>query len=895
MSIEHEEPSITQFAPPVATDALYDHVDEMVPLDVGADGLVGEETASRLMVPAPRRATLRPMPAMQVLADNGSNLYQTARRTIDPWAQCFHNSRLLGVRIPRPRLYQGLLDSTARWINYSAAPGMGRSTLLQQIADELEEAGAPYMALWDARQARTLLSEIRHALHDGSAIKEMTERAAAHPSGRFTLLVDDYDLLVTREYLDIARQLFAAVPGFRVITTTLNPLDRSALAKESFTFEFREIPAAQLYFNLEETQEFLDNAAAALQRPALAAECVQAIFEVTGGIPLGVALGAEHNAIEQTEIVSVFARMMLEIRNYTESYYPQEILNSGYSMLLSVFALMPRFKSRQIAQLFPELPAGQLQQLLAMPELRSNGGHRSGEYIWAERFWQLTREWQVPAAEKRQRLASRLLQIGEAGAAFEQWLFAGDFRRCEKVLAERFFTVFEELTPEAEQLVLLLTREELRGCPFLRVFCILLDAQASHEELNTASDNLAWLAQKLGTASALLCKALRAAVLLRQGQWQGAAAQAEAILAACPSRAEFARIESDSERLSYAEASLLATLVLFGCGTYPQGDAQIPSCGGCNYLSARRGLAQMLLDIARQPFRRSMDVVTRNSVAGYRSLVFSPADCVQDIEAFAGGDRYLNEVIDAVRARQDPPAEGGVGNDEPLVLPVRAAGEGVHVPASYASLVACYRLLRKGDLPGAVQLVAKDQLAAPGSELARAMVHLAKGEPAKALEQLETIQARWGGRAGALALVLRACALMRRGQIEPARLTLFQSEYFAESTVAEGLSLVPDEEQRALVGLHDQLAIAFSVAQAVGVFGMVTAGVEASPMRALTKKEQLVLDGLRRGLNTREIADESYLSVNTVRTHVRAISKKLGASGQADILRRAWELKLIDE
>jgi DNA-binding CsgD family transcriptional regulator len=35
--------------------------------------------------------------------------------------------------------------------------------------------------------------------------------------------------------------------------------------------------------------------------------------------------------------------------------------------------------------------------------------------------------------------------------------------------------------------------------------------------------------------------------------------------------------------------------------------------------------------------------------------------------------------------------------------------------------------------------------------------------------------------------------------------------------------------------------------------------------------------------------------VNTVRAHVRAIAKKLNASGQADILRRAWQLRLFEE
>jgi len=61
----------------------------------------------------------------------------------------------------------------------------------------------------------------------------------------------------------------------------------------------------------------------------------------------------------------------------------------------------------------------------------------------------------------------------------------------------------------------------------------------------------------------------------------------------------------------------------------------------------------------------------------------------------------------------------------------------------------------------------------------------------------------------------------------------------------------------------------------------------------LTPKEQEVLVHLAALLTTGEIADRMTISVNTVRTHVRTILRKLGASRRNEAIRRAWELGLL--
>jgi LuxR family maltose regulon positive regulatory protein len=46
-------------------------------------------------------------------------------------------------------------------------------------------------------------------------------------------------------------------------------------------------------------------------------------------------------------------------------------------------------------------------------------------------------------------------------------------------------------------------------------------------------------------------------------------------------------------------------------------------------------------------------------------------------------------------------------------------------------------------------------------------------------------------------------------------------------------------------------------------------------------------------LGTEEIADAMYLSVNTVKTHVRSILRKLAVSRRNEAVRRARELGIV--
>jgi LuxR family maltose regulon positive regulatory protein len=70
---------------------------------------------------------------------------------------------------------------------------------------------------------------------------------------------------------------------------------------------------------------------------------------------------------------------------------------------------------------------------------------------------------------------------------------------------------------------------------------------------------------------------------------------------------------------------------------------------------------------------------------------------------------------------------------------------------------------------------------------------------------------------------------------------------------------------------------------------------QPQPTAALTPRELVVLRLLTTGLSSREIASELYVSVNTVRTQIRAIHRKLEATSREEAILRAREVGLLPD
>jgi LuxR family maltose regulon positive regulatory protein len=69
---------------------------------------------------------------------------------------------------------------------------------------------------------------------------------------------------------------------------------------------------------------------------------------------------------------------------------------------------------------------------------------------------------------------------------------------------------------------------------------------------------------------------------------------------------------------------------------------------------------------------------------------------------------------------------------------------------------------------------------------------------------------------------------------------------------------------------------------------------QRQPVEAPSPAELAVLRGLAAGLSRREIGDQLYISLNTVKTHARELYRKLGANSQAEAVARAEALGLLE-
>lgn len=60
----------------------------------------------------------------------------------------------------------------------------------------------------------------------------------------------------------------------------------------------------------------------------------------------------------------------------------------------------------------------------------------------------------------------------------------------------------------------------------------------------------------------------------------------------------------------------------------------------------------------------------------------------------------------------------------------------------------------------------------------------------------------------------------------------------------------------------------------------------------LTIKEQKLLEGLTQGMTNQQLADNAFLSVNTIKTHLKSIYKKLGVTNRAQAAAKARTLNV---
>jgi len=192
--------------------------------------------------------------------------------------------------------------------------------------------------------------------------------------------------------------------------------------------------------------------------------------------------------------------------------------------------------------------------------------------------------------------------------------------------------------------------------------------------------------------------------------------------------------------------------------------------------------------------------------------------------------------------------------------------------------------------------------------LETARAHLAGGDGDRSADEVAALLRRGDVPLGVRveALLLRAEAALARGDRKVAE----QSADRALRTATEQRLLRPVSEappqlrgllQAAgpdLVGSRRRTGSGRGRRPGVGHRGASPPLPAATPgppvvVEPLTAREQEVLGYLSALLSTEEIAELMFVSVNTVKSHVRGILRKLGAPRRNEAIRRARELQLV--
>ncbi len=198
-------------------------------------------------------------------------------------------------------------------------------------------------------------------------------------------------------------------------------------------------------------------------------------------------------------------------------------------------------------------------------------------------------------------------------------------------------------------------------------------------------------------------------------------------------------------------------------------------------------------------------------------------------------------------------------------------------------------LIHQGDLDEADHLAREYDL-----PMCQARVLLVQGDPSAALALLTPLRQQMESRNWAderiRVLVLETLAFRAYGEKEQALLlladvlALTEPQGFIRTFVDEGLPMVrlldealaqdisPDYVQRLLAAFptHESIQVARRKAKPTGT----------DPADALSERELEVLQLVAEGLTNQEIAARLYLSLHTVKVHVRNIIAKLGASNR---------------
>ncbi len=306
---------------------------------------------------------------------------------------------------------------------------------------------------------------------------------------------------------------------------------------------------------------------------------------------------------------------------------------------------------------------------------------------------------------------------------------------------------------------------------------------------------------------------------------------------------------------------------------------------------------------ARGHLALAIVLLLRDDRAGCAEAIERGRACLRNLP-----NRFIGTALDLADVRLRV-SSGDVAGAETRLARLRGLLDAWHPPRfllRWCDVVEGEVGLARGDAAGVAARLAGG-IAVPGDErpsshqltvLARA--HLELGAPERALEVLVPLHADPPGELVAAVdlWLLTALARDRLGQEADAATALGESvELAAADGIVRPFLLVGEPAQQLLRRHRGQLAHQPQFVQPLldHLARPVARPVPEHPLPPLTDRELSTLRLLPTMMTNAEIAAELYLSVNTVKTHLKSLYRKLGVAGRREAVVIARELGLLDE
>jgi LuxR family maltose regulon positive regulatory protein len=160
---------------------------------------------------------------------------------------------------------------------------------------------------------------------------------------------------------------------------------------------------------------------------------------------------------------------------------------------------------------------------------------------------------------------------------------------------------------------------------------------------------------------------------------------------------------------------------------------------------------------------------------------------------------------------------------------------------------------------------------------------------------LALVHAERGNRDRALAAIDRAVELVRRGAVpgDRANTLLTAASLYADAGDGDRAGALLREARDVIDAAPDPGGMVVDRLNQAELTPAKRSRVPAETPEDLSDRELTVMRLLASPLSQREIGNELYVSLNTVKTHSRNIFRKLGVSGREEAVARARELGLI--